>query len=396
MSRLHDQPLHPNLSADAVVIGSGVIGSSIAYHLSQNGVKNILVVDSAPAAGMGSTSKATGGFRSQFGSKINIQLSLLSRKKLLAFKDEHGIDPGFEQAGYLFLAGSQEELKNLTLANSLQQMTGVKDAMLVSPVDIQKLNPHICMEGITGGSFCPGDGFITPMNIMQGYISSSVKNGVRFLYDCNVTAITAGENKIEYIQTTHGRIYADIFVNAAGAFAGHLAAMAGETLPVTPSKRQVCRIKETETLPPLTPMTIWIDSAFHFRMREGHLILLHPCEPENNENYNIHIEESWMNNVFGIAKGKLPALEHCSVDREGSWAGLYEISPDEHLILGVSDGLQNFYYANGSSGHGVMHSPAIGELLANIICNKPNEIDVDILNPARFQQNKLIEQIPFF
>ncbi len=389
------RPLHDK-SYDVIIIGAGVIGAGIAYHLSMCGIKNILVVESAPNAGSGSTSKATGGFRAQFGSQINIKLSQLSRRKLLAFNDEHGIDPCYQQAGYLFLARSNEEMKNLTLANSLQQNTGVKDAMLVTVDEVAKLNPHISRDNIIGGSYCQSDGFISPLNILQGYINSSVKNGVKFLYDTKVTGIKTTPERITEIETTHGSLYGNIIVNAAGAYAASIAKMAGEELPVKASKRQVCRIKEPGTLPPQTPMTIWVDSAFHFRMRDGHLILLHPCEPENNENYNTEPEEKWMNNVFRMAKEKLPALSNCSIDKAASWAGLYEISPDEHLILGRSVGLENLYYANGSSGHGVMHSPAIGELLANIICGKENEFDVGILSPARFAQNKLIEQIPFF
>ncbi len=381
---------------DIIIIGAGVIGSSIAYHLSINGVKNILVLDGAPTSGSGSTSKATGGYRAQFGSEINIQLSLLARKKILKFKDEHGVDPCYQQTGYLFLAQTNEEMKNLTLANSLQQNTGVKDAVLVTTDDIEKLNPRINMQNIIGGSFSQSDGFINPMNILNGYISSSQKNGVKYLYNTSATGIKYSNHAIKNIETSTGKFSADIYVNAAGAWAGWLAGLADEYLPVKHLKRQVCRIQEKNTLPADTPMTIWVDTSFHFRMKDDHLILLLPCIPENNYNYDTTVEDSWLNKVLTVAKDKLPAVNALIADSEGSWAGLYEMSPDEHLILGKSSYLENFYYANGSSGHGVMHSPAIGELLANIICNKPNEIDSDILSPKRFTERKLIEQIHFF
>lgn len=251
-------------------------------------------------------------------------------------------------------AQSNEEMKNLTLANSLQQNTGVKDAMLLSVDDIAKLNPHIILDNIIGGSYCPSDGFITPMNILSGYINSCLKNGVNFLNGTKVTGIKTSHAKIEFIETSNGSYYGDIIINAAGAFAGPLALLAGETLPVKHSKRQVCRIKEPGTLPPLTPMTIWVHSGFHFRMRDDHLILLHPCEPKDNNNYNTDIEDNWLNNVFEIAKDKIPAIKNCTVDNAASWAGLYEMSPDNNLTLGKSQNLENFYYANGSSGHGMM------------------------------------------
>ncbi|MEO8514559.1 MAG: FAD-binding oxidoreductase [Ignavibacteria bacterium] len=382
--------------SDVIIIGAGVIGSSIAYQLSCRGIKNTLVLDSGNAPGQGSTSKATGGFRSQFGSEMNIQLSLLARQKLLDFKDEHGIDPGYLQAGYLFLAQTNEEMKNLTLANSLQQKNGVKDAILVSSDDIRKLNPHINMQNITGGSFCRSDGFIEPMNILNGYVSSSQSMGVKYIYNEQVTKLNCIGSKMDSIETPNGKFSADLYVNAAGAWAGSLAGLALEYLPVKHLKRQVCRIKEKNTFPADTPMTIWVNSGFHFRMKDDHLILLYPCVPENNYNYDVTLEASWLDKVMAIAKQNIPAANVLNADFEGSWAGLYEMSPDEHLILGRSDFLENFYYANGASGHGVMHSPAIGELLANIICNKPNEIDVDILSPKRFTERKFIEQIHFF
>lgn len=379
---------------DVIIIGSGVIGASIAYHLTLNGIKNITVLDSGSYPGSGSTGKATGGFRSQFGSEINIKLSLLSQKKLLSFNDEHGIDPGYLPAGYLFLAQSQDELNNLKLANSLQQSSGLNEAKLVTTGEISEINPHINLKNIIGGSFCGSDGFIDPLKILKGYIESSKKAGVKFRYNSSVTGIELSGGKINNIETSNGKFSADIIINAAGAWAGNIAAMSGETLPVTRLKRQVGRITEKNTLPNNTPMTIWIGNSFHFRMRDEHLILLMPCEPENNN--NIEIETAWLEKVFNIAKDKIPVLSNCGIEYSASWAGLYEMSPDEHVILGRSENITNFYYANGSSGHGVMHSPAIGELLANIICNMPNDIDTGILSSSRFTQNKFIEQIHFF
>lgn len=380
--------------ADVIIIGAGVIGASIAYHLSLAGIKNILVLDSSPEAGKGSTCRATGGYRAQFGSRINVQLSLISRQKLIDFKYEHGIDPGYRQVGYLFLAGSSAEMTALTLANSMQQTCGLMDAVLITADDIAKLNPHINTDNIIGGSFCQSDGFIKPMNILQGYVSSAKNNGVEFLYNTKVTGINRSPSNIMSIETSIGTIKGDVVVNAAGAWAAEIASYAGEILPVKPLKRQVCRIKQKNTLPDNTPMTIWVDTAFHFRMRDEHLILLIPDEPENKN--DITVESGWLEKVFSIGKNKIPALKDCSIDTAGSWAGYYEVSPDEHMILGKAESLNNFYYANGSSGHGVMHSPAIGELLANIICGKKNEIDTDILSPKRFSTGKPIEQIHFF
>jgi sarcosine oxidase, subunit beta len=382
-------------TADAVIIGGGVIGASIAYHLALKGLKNIIVVDKG-SAGSGSTGKATGGFRAQFGSEINIKLSLLSREKLLTFKDETGIDPLFNRHGYLFLAQSQDELLRLKQANELQRSCGLDEAEIVSIEAIQKLNPRINLNGIIGGAFCGSDGFISPVEILKGYTKAAESLGVKFLYSTEITNITVKEGRAISVTTPAETIAADYFINAAGAWAGKVAELAGIDIPLKPLKRQVCRVTPKNILPDNLPMTVWVSESFHFRMRDGYLILLRPCEPENTEDFNMEVEESWLEKTFNIGLGRIPALKNCSVDKANSWAGLYEMSPDEHILLGSASGLNNFYLANGSSGHGVMHSPAIGQLMAELIMDKNTSIDITRLSPNRFNQGKPISSIEFF
>lgn len=382
-------------TADAVIIGGGVMGASIAYHLALKGFKNILVVDKS-LPGSGSTGKATGGFRAQFGSEINIKLSLLSREKLLQFKEETGEDPDFVQQGYLFLAQNDDGLTRLKQANELQRSSGLSEAIIVTLEDIQKLNPHINLNGVLGGIFCGSDGFISPLNILNGYITAAKKLDVTFLYDTEVTTIMQKEGRLMSVVTPQETYSTDIFINAAGAWAGEIARLAGIDLPLKPLKRQVCKITQKNILPADMPMTIWVDNSFHFRMRDEHLILLHPCDPENPENFSTEVEDSWLEKTFNIGLNRIPALKNCSIDISGSWAGLYEISPDEHIMLGLADGTENFYLANGSSGHGVMHSPAIGQLLAELISGKNTSIDITPLSPNRFKEGRSISQIEFF
>jgi sarcosine oxidase, subunit beta len=378
---------------DAVVIGGGVIGASIASHLAKKGFGKICVIDKG-SPGSGSTGKATGGYRAQFGSEINIKLSLLSKKKLLSFQDETGIDPGYKPFGYLFLAQNKEELARLKDANALQKKCGVGDAVLVTTDEIKSLNPYIEYSNITGGTFCQSDGFITPLNLLQGYSESAKKHGAEFIYNREVTSIEAKDGRITHVNTLNESYSAGIVINAAGAWAGLIGQMAGATIPVTPLKRQVCRILEQNTIPYSTPMTIWVDNSFHFRMRDNHLILLMPCEPENND--DLSPEKNWLRKVLAAANERLPLTNNCHIDYSASWAGLYEISPDEHVLLGLAPGFSNLYLACGSSGHGVMHSPAIGQLVSELIMDEANAIDISSLSPNRFNEGKPISSIEFF
>jgi len=382
-------------TADAVIIGGGVIGASIAWHLAGLGMKEILVIDKGNP-GSGSTGKATGGFRAQFGSEINIRLSLLSRQKLLRFKEETGIDPGFLQNGYLFLAVSENEFALLKEANLLQRSCGLTETELVTIDDIKRLNPHINPNGIRCGAFCKSDGFISPLQILKGYTEGAKKLGVTFIYGEEVDSFDIENGKINSAATTNGRTSAGVFINAAGAWAGEIAKLAGAEVQVNPLKRQVAAVTGNDILSAELPMTVWIDNSFHFRMRNGKLIMLMPAEPQNPDPFNTDVEDAWLEKVFSVAVERIPKLNGLSIDKTASWAGLYEMSHDEHVMIGLVPGIENFYISGGSSGHGVMHSPAIGELAAGMITGENTKFDISILSPSRFIENKPINSIKFF
>jgi len=386
-------------NCDILIIGAGVIGASIAYHLALKGIKNIAVVEKGMHAGIGSTSKATGGFRAQFGSEINIKLSLLSRTKLLNFKEETGFDPCYLQHGYLFLARGEDEMNKLLAANRLQKINGLSEAGEVSVNEIKKLNPFINPAGIFGGTFSPTDGFISPVNILNGYTKQAMKLGVSFLYGNEITefVLNGSNKKITGVKTNRDNFSTGSVVNAAGPWAGVVALMAGCNLPVKPLKRQVACIRGENLLPANLPMTIFTEDSFHFRMRESRLIILLPTENEITEPFDTTIEESWLKKVFKIANERIPEVKKSNIDKNNSWAGLYEMSPDEHILLGLAPGFGNFFLANGSSGHGVMHSPAAGQLLAEIITEgRASTIDTHSIRPSRFIDGEPVSSINFF
>jgi sarcosine oxidase, subunit beta len=378
--------------AAVAVIGGGVMGASVASHLAARGQRDVVVLDRGRGPGTGSTGRATGGYRAQYGSTINVRLSLLAREKLLRFADETGVDPGYLPAGYLWLATSAAELDALRASRELQHAAGLTEAVEVGPTDVARLNPAVRLEGIAGGAYCPTDGFIRPLEILEGYLAAARHLGVRIEWGVEVTALERDAGgRIVRVETSRGPVAVEAVVNAAGPWAAAVAAMAGVVLPVTPLRRQIAVTAPRDLLPADMPMTIWVGDGFHLRVRDGRVLLLWPSPGNPADPFDAAVDPDWLDAVAGMAHARLPVLRGVPVDREASWGGLYEMSPDKHAILGPAAACPNLYLINGSSGHGVMHSPALGQLLAEIICDgRATTLDVSCLEPGRFEAGRSI------
>ena len=369
-----------------VIIGAGVIGASIAWHLALRGVRDVVVLDRGDELGAGSTPRATGGFRAQFATSADIALSLLSREKLIRFEDEIGVDSGYRPYGYLFIAQSKQAMAQLRLANELQHACGLSEARVIDAREVRAINPAVEDDAIIGGTFCPTDGFIRAMKILNGYAAAAQRSGVRFEFGVAVRGMRIEDDRIVALETSRGDVYGDVFVNAAGAWAGTL----GVDLPVAPLRRQVAATVETDILADTMPMTVWADDGFHFRVRDRRVLLLWPDSPPSS--FDITFDpDSWLPRVLSFAHARVPCLRDVPIDPSACWAGLYEMSPDHHAILGRAPALSNFYLANGASGHGVMHAPAIGHVIADLIVDGRTSIDIHALRPSRFAEGEGIE-----
>ena len=344
---------------DVVVIGAGVIGASVAWHLRKLGVREVLLVDRAAGPGEGSTGRATGGFRAQFGTAINVRLSLLAREKLLRFQEDTGVDPGYLQAGYLWLARTAEQLAMLRAAHDVQQACGLHEARILKRADIANVNPYVRSDDVAGAAWCPTDGFLKPLEILRGYLQ-----GANVRWNAQVAALRPNAVRL----ADGSEIACGAIVNAAGPWAAEIA-----DLPVTPLRRQLACTPETDKLPASMPMTIWVEDGFHLRVRDGRVLLLAPGD-----------DAGWLDRIREYAL-RVPPLNGLPI--EFGWDGLYEMSPDKHAIVGRLR--ENLYVVNGSSGHGVMHAPALGQLLAEIIVDgRAQSLDIHALRPSRFAEGQ--------
>jgi sarcosine oxidase subunit beta len=375
-------------ATDVLVIGAGVVGSSAAWHLARRGCR-VTVLERATDAGAGSTARATGGYRAQFGSEVNVRLSLLSREKLRAFEADTGVDPGYRECGYLFLASDAGQLATLDGAREVQRAAGFDGAREVTVEEAARLNPAASLAGVAGGVFAATDGFIRPVEIQRGYAGAARRLGVRFVFGVESLAFDVRGGRIEEVQTRGERFAPAAVVNAAGAWAAAVARLAGVDLPVAPARRQVAITHPFDGLPETMPMTIWLEDGFHLRVRDGRVLLLLPAEHASRDPFDCSFDEAWLARVVGLARERVPCLREASIDRERCWSGLYEMSPDRHAILGPSVEVENLYLANGSSGHGVMHAPALGQLLAEMIVDgEARSVDVEALRPSRFAEGR--------
>ncbi len=401
--------------AEIVIIGGGVVGASVAYHLTMRGVRDVLISERESEQGLGSTGKATGGVRAQFETDINIRMSLYS----LAFFYDWDFDCGYQPKGYLFFATTDSQFEYLKQNVVKQRELGVRDVEIVDAQTIGKIVPGMNCNDIKGGSFGRRDGFINPLAVMHGFTEGALKNGAKIEFGTRVLSIETSSGKVTAIVTTTGRIECENVVLCTGAWASELAATAEVDLPVEPQRRQIVWARSSEPLPVDLPMVIDIGSGFHFRPArdwkdktapsakrghpssnrrgalEGREVLFAYPDPDEPSSLNTDFDESFIAKVYERAKHRAPFLYETEVVREKCRAGLYENTPDHHAILGGCD-VEGLYLANGFSGHGVMHSPATGRALSEIILDgKASFLDVSCLHINRFAKGELLHETAF-
>ena len=380
-------------TADIVIIGGGIVGSSIAYHLTTQGSKNVLVIERESAQGKGSTGKSMGGVRAQFATPVNIQMSLYSIPFYASFEETLGHPSGYRPQGYLFVATRPAHLDYLRTNFERQKALGLKTARMLDAQEIIAMLPHLRSDDILGGSFCSTDGFVDPYSAMTGFMARALENGARLWKNTEVSGITIDSRGIVGVKTTRGEVATRTVVNAAGAWAAQAARMAGVDLPVEPLRRMLVPSEPFNEFPHSSPMVIDMTNGFHFRP-EGRGFLLAWNDPEETPGFKTDFESSFIEKILTRAADRVPAFENLPINPKRAWAGLYEMTPDHHAILGAVSGVPGFYLANGFSGHGVMHAPATGKIVSDLILRGKTEIvdDASVLGFDRFATGALLHE----
>ena len=379
-------------TAEVVIAGAGIVGSSIAYHLSEQGLTDIIVLERETHQGKGSTGKSMGGVRAQFSTDASIRMSMYSIPFYAEFEERLGHPSGYCPQGYMFCATEDRHMEYLR-ANYLRQVAaGLKEVRLIDTQEICERVPQLRTDDIIGGSFCSTDGFVDPYSVMTGYSLKAMERGVRIWREAEVTGVLTAGGAVAGVETTKGSISTRKLVNACGAWSAAVARMAGFDLPVEPLRRMLVPSEPFDKVAHTSPMTIDMSTGFHFRP-EGRGVLMAWNDPAETAGFKLGFDRSFVEKILMHAVSRVPVMEEMAVNPSRAWAGLYEMTPDHHPVLGPAPGLEGLYFATGFSGHGVMHSPATGRILADLILRGETDlIDWRLLDLGRFSEGRLIQE----
>lgn len=378
----------PDLSCDVAIIGGGIIGTALAWNLAKAGCRDVAVIEREINPGLGSTAKAAGGIRAQFGSDINVQLSKLSIELFESFHRDVGIRVDFVQAGYLWIASRPADMEIFRKNVDLQRSRGL-DVRLLDRDGVKARAPYARLDDVLGGTFHQRDGYAPPADYVMGYHKASKDLGVTYLLETEVTGVMTANGAVAGLRTSKGEIRARRVVCAAGAYSGKIGGMMGIEIPVQPVRRQCLVTEKIPDLPHPIPMTIDYASGVYCHTESGG-VLVGMADKNEPPGFNETVDYPFIEKMAEQAMHRIPRLETAAIKTQ--WAGLYEVTPDDHPILGELPGLKGFYLATGFSGHGVMHAPATGKLMAELLMTGTTSIDLRPLRYERFREGDLIRE----
>jgi sarcosine oxidase, subunit beta len=369
-----------------VIAGGGVMGTSTAHHLAQRGAREVVLVEREPFLGTMSTGQCAGGIRHQFSTEINIRLSIESIRMLERFPEEPGQDIGLRFCGYLFLLTRPEDVEPFRRGVELQHRLGVETRWL-EPEQIAERVPLIDLDGVLAGTIHDRDGLCDPSSVVQGYAAGARRLGVRILTETEVTGIRVEGGRVTAVETNRGTIATPALVNACGAWAPALGEMAGVRIPIEPIRRQIAVTAPIDAIPEDFPFTVFFPDSLYFH-REGRGILTGRSNHHETPGFKLEVDPDWEEAHLTEAVRRMPILGEAGL--MSRWAGLYEVTPDAQPILGRIRDVDGLYVMAGFSGHGFMHGPAAGLLMAEeIVDGKADTIDIQPFRFDRFAEGDL-------
>jgi glycine/D-amino acid oxidase-like deaminating enzyme len=369
--------------ADVIIIGAGIIGASCAFRLSDRGLK-VVILEAQSAPAMGSTGRSAAGVRVQFTEEVNIRLSWESIKEYQRFLDLYGEDAGYRPIGYLLLVSSERSSVHLDGVR-LQEGIGVP-VQVLSTEEAQHLIQFDPTD-IACATFGSADGIVDPHLVTLSYLRLAKERGTRLYLETQLTRANRVGNSWQ-VETAKGTFESTYLVNAAGPWAGEVAARAGLEVPIHPVRRMVYATAPT-SWNHRYPLTIDLESGFYLRS-EGNRILFGRSNPNEPPGFREGIDWDWLEPTLQVGVTRFPWLAEIRLDHHACWWGYYEVTPDHNPILGRLPNAENWINAAGFSGHGVQQAPMIGKLIdEEIALGKAQSVNIDRLRIDRLFEKQM-------
>ena len=371
------------------IIGGGIVGASITYNLTCKGIKDVLLLERGRFGG-GSTSASLGGFRHQFSNELSIELSKESIKIIENFQRLTGYDPLVKKDGYLFIASTEQSFAQLEKNRALALKLGVK-VELLDQKDLRTEYPFYQFDEIIGANLCMNDGHASTGAVLQGFISKARENGADLNENVQVTRIERNDPKGSFLlSTTSGEIEAERVVIACGAYSGEVGRLASINIPIKPFPRRILITHAfRDGIPDEIPLIIDVDSTLGIG-REGRGILMADNQA-NESSFDLVFPSDYDERVISSAIRRVPALRQASISYANS--GLYEMTPDGNPIVSdIPETSGGLYCCAGFAGHGFMHAPIIGELMAEILTGSKPHLDISSFGIQRFSEQSRISR----
>jgi sarcosine oxidase subunit beta len=381
-------------SPEVLIVGGGAIGCAIAWKLAERGQRDILLIDRG-WLGDGSSNKAAGGIRAQFSTEINIRFTQLSEDYFRHAPELLGADIGYDEAGYIFLARSAQQAETFRANVELQRSLGV-DVDWLTPDDLERGWPYLHLDGVHAGTFGRTDAIFDQVRFMDALAARARDAGVTVREGVEVTGLRLRDGHVTGVDTVDGPIEAGTTILAAGVWSVPLGRTVGLDLPVAGLRREIYTVADVPGLPERMPFIADFDRGTYVRREQGGVgfRIAGMIAPSDNADPTLDLTPDRVREAIGWAAEVLPQLGEPRAT--GGWAGLTEITPDHHALLGPVPGMDGLIVATGFSGHGVMHAPATGLVIAELLLDgQATSIDISSLSPTRFQEGKALTETMF-
>lgn len=375
------------MKTKVVIIGAGMVGASIAFHLTRLGEKDVFILEKSYVSS-GSTGRCAGGIRQQWSTRNNVRLAMRSVEWFKRMKEDTCMDVEYKQGGYLILSFDEKEAEEFAENVKMQKEEGLEVEVL-TPKQVKRRFPYVNVEGVKLATFCPTDGHANPHLANFAYIRRSVENGARLFTKTEVKEIDVSNGTVKGVWTNAGYIECEVVINAAGPWSKDVGEMVGIDLPTESYRHQILVTEPLENM--MDPMIISFSGNFYIRQTRHGSFLMGQGDKDERPGINRKVTAKFLLEMVNKMSRRFPFLRNLRVIRQ--WSGEYNMSPDAQPIVGLSENVSGYFYAVGFSGHGFMVAPAVGEAIAEwIVFGKPKSVDVSQLSLERFKGKEFLKE----